>query len=130
MLPHSLVRAVAALAPGKRVRVLAAGDAYELPLKPAPARIEPPHPMEAVSKQLLERDAETRATVAAVADVVARMGETAQAVQAAVADVASGQAQVARSVSEIADTMALPTKPIYDAAGKLIGAQRVRKLGA
>lgn len=130
MLSRNVLRAVAALAPGRRVLVLAGGDTHELPVKPPAPAVTPPHPLEVMSQQLLERDAETRATVAAVADVVARMGETAQAVQAAMADVASGQAQVARSVSEIAETMALPTKPVYDAAGKLIGAQRVQKLGA
>lgn len=129
MLSPNVLRAVAALAPGKRVTVLAAGKAYDLPLAPPRARVEPPHPLETMSQQLLERDAETRATVVSVAEAVARMGETATAMQAAVAEVAEGQVQVARSVSEIAETMAMPTMPIYDAAGKLVGARRVKKLG-
>jgi len=124
---HNVLRAVAALAPGKRVMVLTAAGAHELPLKPPPAKVEPPHPLELVSKQLLERDAEARSTITAVA---ARADETLNSVKAAVADVAAGQAQVAQCVEQLAATLELPTEPIYDDSGKLIGAQRVKKLGA
>jgi hypothetical protein len=40
---------------------------------------------------------------------------------------AINQADVVQSINELADTLRLPVKPIYDKAGKLIGAQRVDK---
>lgn len=123
----NFLRAVAALAPGRRVTVLTRGNAYELPLTPAPAEVAPPHPMEAASKQLLERDAETRASVASVAEAVARIGETAAAVQAAVAGMVSGQSEVAQSVAKLADVMAMDTVPLYNEKGKLVGTRRVDK---
>lgn len=39
----------------------------------------------------------------------------------------TGKADLAQSVAELADTLRLPVKPIYDKDGKLIGAQRVDK---
>lgn len=127
MQPRDVVRAVAALAPGRRVVVSAAGERYELPLKPAPAPIEPPHPLEVLSKQLLERDASARATAA---EVAARADDAMNAVRTVVADVAAGQARVAQCVAQLAETIALPTEPVYDENGKLMGARRVQKLGA
>lgn len=125
MLPHSLARAVAALAPGKRVTVVSRGAAYELPRveDQADAAV---HPLETVATRLLQRDAETRATVAAFSE---RADQALNAVTAAVAGVAGGQADVARSVQQIAATMAQPVEPVYDDEGKLIGARRVKKLG-
>lgn len=119
----NVLRAVALLAPGKRVTVLAAGEAYELPLQPTPAPVEPPHPLETLSNQLLERDAEIRATVAAVA---ARADETLNAVKAAVGIVSAGQEEVVKSMNENTEALYQPVKPAYFKDGKLMHAQRVK----
>ena len=126
-LPDAVAR-VAACAPGKRITVVTPdGKAYALPIAPEPAPVVPPHPFEAVSQQLLARDAEARA---AAASIVERMAGTLNAVREVVGAVAAGQAQVAASVNEMSGTLHLPVKPVYDKAGKLIGAKRVKKLGA
>lgn len=121
------VRRVAMLAPGKRMTVTVDGKSYALPIAPDPEPVAPPHPLEVVSQQLLARDAETRATLVAVA---ARADDTLNAVRDAVGAVAAGQDQITKSVNELAGTLHLPVKPIYDKSGKLIGAERVKKSGA
>jgi hypothetical protein len=124
----SLLKRIAACAPGKRITVFVpSGEVYELPLAPKAAPVEPPSPIETLSKQLLERDAQARA---AAAEANARSDEALTAVKEAIGAVATGQAQVAESVNEMAGTLHLPVKPVYDKSGKLIGAQRVKKLGA
>ena len=115
---------VAALAPGKRVTVISGGKAYELPVKPPVLVAEPPHPLEAIAKQLSERDAEIRDLLAAV---TSRTEEAITEVKAAVKDVAAGHDKVAQSVDEMTKTLHLPVKPHYDKAGKLEYAKRVKK---
>jgi hypothetical protein len=127
-------KCIAECAQGKRVRAIVRGCVYDLPLQPEPEPVPAPHPLEAVATQLLERDAQTRATVslvvANVESVVARVDETSSAVNSALASVAIGQQKIADGMQHIAVTMALPVKPVYDKQGKLVGAQRVKKLGA
>lgn len=116
----SVVLAVAALT-GKPVKVFAAGKSYELPLKPPPVHVEPPHPLEVVSQQLLEREAETRATVEAVASIVARTDERASALEGLIKESINGQ-------QRIVATLMLPVVPTkYDAAGRLVEARRKDK---
>lgn len=121
------VRCVAACAPGKRVTVVTPdGKAYALPIVPEPASIASPDPMTIAAKQLLESDAQSRALLESVgknfAEVFARVDDS-------IGAVAVGQAQVAQSVAELSGTLHLSVKPVYDKAGKLIGAQRVKKIG-
>lgn len=126
-MPPKILKLIEQCAPGKRIVVsVPSGEVYELPLAPKAAPAEPPNPIETLSKQLLERDAEQRA---AVAEANARSDETLAVVKEAIGAVAAGQAQVAESVNEMAGTLHLPVKPVYDKGGKLIGAQRVKKLG-
>jgi hypothetical protein len=123
----NVVRAIAALAPGKSVTVTTpAGITHELPLQtePQPSAADP---LQAMSEQLLGRDAETRATVAAVA---ARADETLNAVKSALVEVAAGHSEIAQSVSKLEGTLHMPVKPVYDRDGKLLYAQRVKKPGA
>jgi hypothetical protein len=128
------VKCIAECAPGRRVRAIVRGVAYDLPLLPEPEPVQPPHPLEAVATQLLERDAQTRATVtqvvANVESVLARVDETTNVVKSALSDVAAGQNKIADGMQHIASTLSLPVKPVYDDQGKLVGAQRVKKLGA
>lgn len=123
----NVLRAVAALAPGKRVTVIASGKSYDLPSKPAPVPVEPPHPFEAVSKQMLERDAEIRALFKAVAE---RTDGALNQVREAVSSVNAGQAEVVKSVNENTEALYQPVKPAYFKDGKLMHAQRVKKTGA
>jgi hypothetical protein len=120
----SVLRAVAALAPGKSVTVFTAGESYELPPKPKPVTPEPPHPFEAVSKQMLERDAEIRALIKAVAE---RTDGALNQVKEAVSSVNAGQAEVVKSVNENTEALYQPVKPAYFKDGKLMHAQRVKK---
>lgn len=123
MSAHSVVRAVAVLAPGKRVSVIARRETYELPERPEfhqPA----PDPALLAAKKILESDAQSRAMLESVgknfADVFARTDET-------LASVAAGQAEVVESVRENTRTLHLPVRPVYDKDGKVIAAQRVEK---
>jgi hypothetical protein len=120
------VRLIAQCAPGRRVTVISArGERYELPLKP-PAAVVVSDPIEELSKQLMQRDAEQRAAMAqVVSEVVSRVDVTVGEVKAAVSVLAQTQERAAHSASELARTMAMPVRPIYDANGKLIGAHRV-----
>lgn len=119
------VRRVAELAPGKQVTVIVNAKSYDLPHRPPPAPPKPPDPLLEFSQRLLERDLETRAAVAAIA---ARSDAGISAVKNLVNAVAAGQSQVAESVKELSGTLHLPVKPVYDKAGKLVGAKRVRTL--
>ncbi|MBE0615153.1 MAG: hypothetical protein IH604_15885 [Burkholderiales bacterium] len=127
------VKCIAECAPGKRVRAIVLEGVYELPLapKPEPAAAETAQPRETVATLLLERDAQTRASVTQVLEnvvgVVARVYETATVVKAALAVVAEGQERIAGGMQEITLALERPVKPIYDKTGKLIGAQRARK---
>lgn len=120
----SVLRAVAALAPGKRVAVVAGGELYVLPAVPAPAPVAPPDPLEVAAAKLLESDAQTRDLLEAVgmkfAEVFARVDES-------IATVAVGQAEVVQAVTENTRTLHLPVRPRYDADGKVVEAQRVKK---
>lgn len=118
---------VAACAPGRRVTVITAGKSFVLPSVPEVQPEPPPNPLEVAAAQLLERDAASRALFESTRK---SMEEVVTRVDGSVAAVAAAQANVAASVAELADTMALPVKPIYDKQGKLIGAERVKKLGA
>lgn len=112
---HNVLRAVAACAPGKRITVFVpSGAMYALPIVPAPPPPPaPPTPIEVLSAQLLERDAQMRASVE---EVAARTEETLAAVKAA----------VEQSTEEIVGTLHLPVKPVYFPDGKLKHAQRVK----
>jgi len=125
------VKCIAECAPGKRVRAIVLEGVYELPLAPGPAAAETAQPLETMATLFLARDAQTRASVTQVlenaAGVVARVDETASVVKAALASVAEGQERIAGAMQEIASALERPVKPIYDKAGKLIGAQRARK---
>ena len=127
------VKCIAECAPGRRVRAIVRGVAYDLPLLPEPEPVQPPHPLEAVATQLLERDAQTRVTVsqvvANVENVVARVDETTNVVKSALANVAGGQDKIAEGMQDIASALSRPVKPVYDKQGKLVGAQRVAILG-
>lgn len=122
MSAHSVARAVAALAPGKRVIVLADGKAHELPERPeiAPAA---PDALQVAADRLLESDAQSRAILESVgskfSELFARVGETSAALSA-------GYAEVVASVNENTRTLRLPMRPIYDKDGKLIAAERAK----
>jgi len=119
MLPD-VVRLLAQLAPGKAATVIVKGKPYVLPLIPGP-HVEPPNPLEIAAKELLERDAATRAMFESVskslADSVVRSSEGLGALSA-------GQEKIAESVNRLAGTLHLPVKPIYNKSGKIVGAQR------
>lgn len=121
MLEDNYARAIAALAPGRRVTLVVHGKAVALPATAAPPPVPQPDPLVVASKQLLERDAETRAAIASLAD---RVGESVRAVDSVLGVVSAGQVELAAQVRELSGTLRLPVKPIYDAAGKLIGARR------
>jgi len=121
------VACIAECAPGKRVRAIIPHDIYELPLPPEQAPVAPPHPLEAVAMQLMERDAQTRAIVTEV--VAALLGDAVSAIKSALSGVAQGQNKVHEAVQQIASTLDRPVKPVYDKQGKLVGARRVEKLG-
>jgi len=124
------VRCIAECAPGKRVRAVLPEGVYVLPLAPELAAANVSQPLEAMAGELLSRDAQTRASVAQAlenaAGIVARTEETTTAVKAALEIVATGQEKIAGGMKEIALALERPVKPIYDSAGKLIGAQRTK----
>ena len=127
MSARDVVRAVAALAPGKRVIVMASGVR-----EPEQLKAEAPSPLQVVSQRLLERNAEIQATVTSVAESVMRIGETAEALKAVVASVAEGQVGLAHSfdngVKEIVGTLHLPVVPTkYDKNGRIAEARRKEK---
>lgn len=114
--PPDVVRCTAECAPGKRVQVVTRDGTWNLPHVPVPV-VVPPHPLEVVATQLLEHDERTRAHVATVAD-------TAGVLRATLAEVTEGQVRIAEGIRSLAATMAAPVEPVYNAQGKLIGAQR------
>lgn len=126
MLEHNFERAIAALAPGRRVTVVIRGKARSLPAAPQPAPVAAPDPLEIAARQLLERDVETRSAVAALTE---RVGDSVRDVGAAIGTIAAGQIELAQQVKELAGTLHLPVRPVYDASGKIIGAQRVARTG-
>lgn len=109
MLEHNFARAIEACAPGKRVTVMfASGKSLTLPIVPPTPEPEPPHPVAVLSQQLLERDAETRASM--------------EAVSAALEGLSTELANVGR---EIVGTLHLPVVPTkYDKEGRMIEARR------
>lgn len=119
MLTPNVLRLVAALAPGKHVTVVtSAGVEYRLPIEPEAVPPAAPHPIEVLSQQLLERDAEMRAAVESVAAVAGRADERTEQLQGLVRQSIDGQ-------KRIVDTLMLPVVPTkYDAAGRLIEARR------
>lgn len=125
-LPDAVQR-VAELAVGRPVTVIVAGKSYPLPIVPVPAPVALPDPMTTAARQLLESDAQGRAMLETVgknfAEVFTRTERRIEAV-------AAGQEQIVQSVKELTGTLHLPVKPVYDKAGKLIGAERAKKLGA
>ena len=121
------VTCIAECAPGKRVHAIIPHDIYELPLQPEPEPVAPPHPLEAVARQLMERDAQTREIVTQV--VAALLDEAVSAIKSALSGVAQGQDKVQEAVQQIASMLDRPVKPVYDKHGKLVGARRVAKLG-
>lgn len=118
------VRNIAALAPGKNVTVFADDKAYSLPEPlPPPPLPPPPDPIAEAARAMLERDAENRATIE---DVRRALTEVVENVGATVAAVAAGQAEIVESLQENTRTLQLPVRPVYDKAGKLLQAQRVK----
>lgn len=113
MSAHSVLRAIAACAPGRRVVVsVPSGKVYRLPIAPEPVRPEPPHPLAVLSQQLLERDAQ----------MDARNETTLSAVRSALDGLAAAHAE---GVREIVGTLHLPVVPTkYDKDGRMIEARR------
>lgn len=113
--PDLLLRAVAQLAPGKRLTVLAAGKAYELPIEPERPPVALPDPLEVLAQQLLERDAESRTQQAAD---TARAAAQASSVEGLLKATIDGQRR-------IVETLFLPVVPTkYDKEGRIIEARR------
>jgi hypothetical protein len=122
MSPHNVLRAIAACAPGKRVKVTyASGKTLVLPVVPVVEPPAPPHPIEVLAQQLAERDVQMRASIEE------RAGETFAAVKDAVEAIVSAQERVVESVEENTRTLHLPVKPVYFPDGKLRHAQRAEK---
>ena len=121
------VTCIAECAPGKRVRAIIPHDIYELPLPQDPEPVPPPHPLEAVAKQLIERDAQTRAIVKEV--MAELLADAVNSIKSALSGVGQGQDKVLEAVQQVAKTLDSPVKPVYDKQGKLVGARRVAKLG-
>ena len=121
------VTCIAECAPGKRVRAVIPHDIYELPLPQDPEPVAPPHPLEAVAKQLIEREAQTRAIVKEV--VAELLADAVNSIKSALSGVGQGQDKVLEAVQQVAKTLDSPVTPVYDKHGKLVGARRVAKLG-
>lgn len=112
MLEHNFARAIEACAPGKRVMVMfASGKSLTLPIVPEPPPLAPPHPLEVLGNQLMERDAAMRA--------IALRAEEANAAL---------RSELAEGVREIVGTLHLPVVPTkYDKDGRIIEARRKEK---
>lgn len=121
MLPSTVRLYAACVPPGRRVVVLAAGKAYELPA-PVEQPVPPPPAAKSEVQVLFEQAA------ASFAESAARISAAESSVRDIAAQVAAGQTSVEESVRQMADVLKMPTEPIYNDAGKLIGAQRVQKL--
>lgn len=119
MLRPNAVRLAETLARGKPLVVIVAGQQYPTPSEEISV---------ALPEQITPADFE-RARVSLL-EAVSKIGDAEKTMRDAAAEVAAGQRSVAESVQEVVKVMSMPTQPVYDAAGKLIGAKRVKKLGA
>jgi len=126
MTTPGVLRAIAELVPGKRVKVVIRGREHSLPLAPEPG----PQSGEApdIAKEILERDARTLATVeGAIAEfrgLSGKMDATSGAINDALARLSNGQGAIADGIKVVAATLARPVRPVYDDRGKLVGAVR------
>lgn len=110
-------------APGAEPVSLADARAAEVP------EVEDRDELLELLSQAVRRDAEGRQQLDAVATKVAAALETMSAAMASVAEVVNLQKQLIESTRLLAETLARPQVPVYDAKGKLIGVKRVDKLG-
>lgn len=121
MLPE-FARRIAACAPKTQVKVSSVnGAVYVVPDAPTP-----------VEEQVAKIVAVSAEDVKALQESITRFGETivsATAVETdlseAVKRIATVQEAIVSNIEKIAETLALPVRPIYDAKGKLIEARRV-----
>lgn len=121
------VQLIADLAPGKRLAVIVKGQSYTLPAV-IPEQVVVVDPIAVMAKELID---ETRTLSAALnqslEETINRgLAEFAARVDGGFAAVVAGQDKVADGVNRIEGTLHLPVRPMYDSAGKLIGAQRGR----
>lgn len=118
------VRRMAECAPGKAVRVVTTEGAFAIG---GGESNEPEVP--ALSIKALQREqAQDREAIAQLKAAVANLEATIAAWESALAKVGNMQASLGASMTKMVEVMELPVKPIYDAAGRLIGARRVAKL--
>ncbi len=123
------VRFAEQCAPGKKVTVITNdGKRYELPSTPPPVIEKPIDPIVTLTKQLLERDEQSKADIRRVADLALRSEETLRSVQLVIEHVVDGQDKVIDGIKEIVNVVGMPSKPVYDKNGKIIGAQKVDSL--
>lgn len=115
------VRRIADCAPGRRVLV-------ELPIAPKAAEAAGPS-MADVALGILQRDAaRDREAIDNQAAATAKLEAAMQAMEATMQSMITAQKSIAESVIQLAAIMRQPVRPLYDAKGILIGAQRVEKL--
>lgn len=108
---------MAAVAPGKRFVV-------ELPTARKEVETAPPT-MADVALGILQRDAlRDREMIAELGRSVESLRESFALLKEAVDGLSSAQTEISKSIAGLAETMAKPVRPIYDAKGKLIGAER------
>lgn len=111
------------IAPGKRVRLVSAGGAEtELPFQAPIPQSEAPR----------EEIVELRAAVVSLSELIEQTSRQhagavlalAEELRAAGERAAQAQAQLVVALNRISIQLAAPVKPVYDKAGKLIGARR------
>lgn len=115
----SVLAACAALAPGRRLVVQCSGKSYALPAEVQPV-IEAENPMSIAAAQIAQSAETNRQVVEAMARQVA------QTIERVEREIAEGNERVAQSLMGLSAALYLPVRPIYDASGHLIGAERVK----
>ena len=125
------VKQIAAIAGGKRVRVVDAHGAVTI----LSASDEPAvDPAAQTAARLIELDAQLRATIGIVASVAQHVNELVKRFESALAEVrtavdavAAGTDKVAKSADQLEAAFYTPVIPVYDKAGKIIAAQRIKR---
>ncbi len=125
------VRNVAELAGGKSVRIAGPEGEYRLLPKAAPdgdpsaAKVAD---LEMQLRAMMGVVASLAATVAAISTKVDGVPAAVAALEATAKSINASQGEIKDGLCNLTRTLAMPTQPIYDAKGMLIGARRVAEL--
>lgn len=118
---------IAELAPGKRLLVELPGVKAEVPTEPSMADV-----CLSILKRDQIRDREAldklAESVKAMAEALSGLGVIVEQQREATAAMAANQQAAVEAVKSVTELLSQPMRPIYDAKGRLVGAERVKQL--